>query len=53
MKLKYFSIVALMSGLVLSSCVKDDIYNGPATISNVAFSQVLLRRMILLLSLLL
>ncbi|HWC53179.1 MAG TPA: lamin tail domain-containing protein [Chitinophagaceae bacterium] len=38
MKLKYFSIVALMSGLVLSSCVKDDIYNGPATISNVAFS---------------
>ena len=38
MKLQY--LATLLSGMMLlaSSCVKDEIYNGPATISNVSFS---------------
>jgi hypothetical protein len=35
MKLKYFAIISLISAIVFASCVKDDLYNGPASISSV------------------
>lgn len=35
MKLQYFLII-LLAGL--TSCVKDELYNGPATISNISYS---------------
>jgi hypothetical protein len=38
MKLRYLTISILAIITVLSSCVKDDMYNGPATISNVTFA---------------
>jgi hypothetical protein len=38
MKLKYFSPLLLLVALLFTSCVKDEIYNGPAAISNLAYS---------------
>jgi hypothetical protein len=38
MKLTYFISSLIGLALFASSCVKDEIYNGPATISNVAFT---------------
>jgi Lamin Tail Domain len=36
MKNRYFPIIAFIGALAFTSCVKDEIYNGPATIENVA-----------------
>jgi hypothetical protein len=36
MKLRYFSIVLLLAG-AMGGCLKDDLYNGPASVSNIAF----------------
>lgn len=38
MKLKYFSLIYLLLAIVVTSCVKDEMYNGPAAISNVSFT---------------
>ena len=38
MKLQYLATNFLGMTLLLSSCVKDEIYNGPATITSVAFT---------------
>ena len=38
MKLQYLATIFLGMTLLLSSCVKDEIYNGPATITSVAFT---------------
>jgi hypothetical protein len=38
MKLQFLATLLLGMMLMASSCVKDEIYNGPATISNVTFS---------------
>lgn len=38
MKLKYFSILVLLLATLFASCVKDDLYNGPAAITNIAYS---------------
>lgn len=38
MKLLYNSLLFLLLTLAFASCVKDELYNGPATISNVGFS---------------
>jgi hypothetical protein len=35
MKLKYFSFLPLVLATAMSSCVKDELYNGPASISTV------------------
>lgn len=36
MKLIYYILVSLMLGAISSSCVKDDLYNGPASIGTVS-----------------
>lgn len=38
MKLKYFSLLYLLMAAVFTSCVKDEMFNGPASISNVSFT---------------
>jgi hypothetical protein len=38
MKLKYFSLLYLVLALVLASCVKDELYNGPASITNITIT---------------
>lgn len=35
MKLRYFSLIALTLAIAATSCVKDEIYNGPASIGTV------------------
>jgi hypothetical protein len=36
MKLKYFAILSLVLAIVFASCVKDEIFNGPASIEKVS-----------------
>ncbi|MES2330699.1 MAG: lamin tail domain-containing protein [Bacteroidota bacterium] len=38
MKPTYFLFLSLLLAVVFTSCVKDEMYNGPAAISDVAFS---------------
>lgn len=38
MKPKYFFILLLLPALFFASCVKDEMYNGPATITNIGFA---------------
>lgn len=38
MKLKYFALIILILSIFNTSCVKDEMYNGPATITNVSFT---------------
>lgn len=38
MKLKYLITLLISVALFTTSCVKDEMYNGPATITNVAFT---------------
>ena len=38
MKRRYIISLFLLAGLLFASCVKDELYNGPATISNLAFT---------------
>jgi hypothetical protein len=35
MKLRYFTIISLIGAIIFTSCVKDKMFNGPATISEV------------------
>src|SRR5574338_19595 len=38
MKLRYFAIVSFMSAIIFTSCVKDEVFNGPASISSVTIA---------------
>ena len=38
MKLRYFLFPSLLLAMMATSCVKDEMYNGPAAIANVAFA---------------
>ncbi len=38
MKLKYFLPLLLLPVVFFASCVKDEMYNGPATITNIGFA---------------
>ncbi len=38
MKIKYLSIAVVLLAMFFTSCVKDDMYNGPALITNISYS---------------
>ncbi len=38
MKLRYFLLPLLLPAIIFASCVKDELFNGPASIANVTFT---------------